>query len=407
MIKLNKYSLIAVLFVHAILIRIRLVYDSKDLISFLNTILLLYTVVSLLSCKGLFKRYFKLNVIVVLFCCSILFSSLLQINRLGLKQFFATIRYCMILVNAFGILEIAQYHGKIKSFLEMMLCVLIVYLVFTDILAIIIPGEKSDGRVYLIGNKFNVTNIHLLTVAIAQMLGKKRLSNILVGLTLAISLYINCLTGFMGCVFYLLMQVLSNKQRRFVSAPLVALGILAVCGSALLISDAVLHLSLVSKMIAFFEKEKTMGSRMLIYSNIFEQFMARPFWGIGYNNAYSVLVSANTQNGIFENLIQFGVVGTGGLLLAIVYVLHRFRKTQNMVSFPFLCIVIVKFIQASVEVTLGQSFWVVLALLGTLSIDEYIRSGTDYYGLIQRRKKYTIKVRQFDSAERGTTWKFR
>lgn len=396
-IKIDKIIWLVILYLYGVILRTYLFYNSNDFRSICNVVLILvecgFFIVDGVNNhkKRINKKAVILNVQVIILCISYMLSIMLTRNSFYDRSILVAARYCMTVLNAFFALEVAAKAGKLKQFLQLLLYLLIVHLILADILAVVIPGERTDARMYLLGNKFTMASLHLLALCIAQVLKKGKLAVVIGAVMAVVTIYLNVITGFIGGLVYFALQILSNRQKRLITEPVSVLSIGAVFAVLLFAAEWVLNTEPIKALISFFSKEGTIKSRMIIYSKLPEILSRRPIFGFGYGNMRQALDSvgiiANTQNGVLENVLQFGIVGTVLLFVLLVYALRLYQRETDSIAYPFAAAIVVKLIQASIEITLGMGFLVMLAMLSVVSIDSKKCADAGGYQINQQKKK--------------------
>ena len=99
----------------------------------------------------------------------------------------------------------------------------------------------------------------------------------------------------------------------------------------------------------------------MIYKNLGEIISKKPWIGYGYGTAVvSRYFGPNAQNGLAQVAIQAGITGVV-LMLLITYHCGKMGKDSGGRTAPFLFGVYAFILSATVEITLGGSFLILLA----------------------------------------------
>ena len=103
---------------------------------------------------------------------------------------------------------------------------------------------------------------------------------------------------------------------------------------------------------------------MMIYQNVLKLLMMNPWFGFGAENNYAmshtVAMGMNTQNGLADIIVSYGVVGACLILLLMVVSL---LKRKEDFSRSYMALMYTFIIVSMVEITLGNYFLITLALL--------------------------------------------
>ena len=115
-------------------------------------------------------------------------------------------------------------------------------------------------------------------------------------------------------------------------------------------------------------EDTTLTGRMMIYQNVLKLLMMNPWFGFGAENNYAmshtVAMGMNTQNGLADIIVSYGVVGACLILLLMVVSL---LKRKEDYSRSYMALMYTFIIVSMVEITLGNYFLITLALLAFVS----------------------------------------
>ena len=135
-------------------------------------------------------------------------------------------------------------------------------------------------------------------------------------------------------------------------------------------------------------EDLTLTGRLEIYDNDLEIISKKLFLGYGYGNSHDVMYDAikapNTQNGLLECVLNFGVLGTFILLLIIYNVFKNYDKNKNKI--PLIIYIYAFSILGMVEVTINITYIAVIALINNGLIKE---KGEDFGNI--ENKEYNKK----------------
>ena len=366
------------LLVHLTMVKIQYQYlPVYDKIRTASVILLLIMILPYLKIFFQMRRDILLNISVLLFVCSVLYSSI--INRgYESSRFMASIQYAVGLAETFFIFQIIQHIDYTELAKKIIYYWILFYCLLSDFLMFIKPNVYGTVDGYLVGNKFQISYLHIILFVLYYALkeGKKNKDVTLlihfVG-ALAISFLTGCSTALIGCGIIAIMIFMRSNIETAVKSWCLALGVLTVCDSLLLVNAAVLT----NKHIGYFiqevmGKDPTLTGRLRIYSQIHLALEKNIWFGSGIENNHTVtmraLSAANAQNGILDCIVSFGIVGL--VFLGLIF-LYSFKRGRDNASFAFYLMVYTFIAISMVEVTLKQEFIVFLAMVGCLWDDNY------------------------------------
>jgi len=304
----------------------------------------------------------------ILFSIVCLISGVLNRNTTENNTFLATIFFILSIFFSVFTFSIVHTPTIKSSFLNTIFYLALFYLLINDVLLFFVPSLfLSNGNMFFLGNKFTVSALHLLVSGLAFVYNKK-MGYLLLLITSLISLYMNAITGLFGALMYFLFTLFGKRGRMIIQKPVVSLGILFLCSLLIVFNENVLYDNPVFKnIISFFEKEQTINGRLFIYSNVFNVINKSPYFGYGFNSSYSVLssnhIGVNAQNGLLENVVQFGYFGLFFLLSFIYSILHLNSANNRKETYYIFLIVLIQFIESSVEITIGLTFFVYLSFV--------------------------------------------
>lgn len=377
-IKIYSSDIIIFLFFHIAFITIPY-FEYYDFMKYV--IIVSIALYLLYNYKTLFKKkYRRVNAILTLFVLVVLITG--YINKDNLKErnvFYAAIVFSVIVLEAFYLFQCFEQKNIVDRAINITYRLTVFYVVLTDMLLILYPKLvlEQEGY-YLIGNKFSVVYTHLLMLCLYWFVKGKTSKNnrfillILYALTLFVSFYIDSTTGVIGSILLFLFMVLYKKIGLFVMKPFIPVVILIVSCTFFFIfsiSDNGLMKFIVVDLLA---KDSTMTGRTDIYLNVFSLLPGHLWSGYGYGSTYEVcmdiLGAPNTQNGLLELLVQHGIMGVVlfFVLMFMVFKKNSYLKTR-LYSRAIVAMIYIYIVLASVEITLGLEFFVLLAILTVCS----------------------------------------
>lgn len=260
-------------------------------------------------------------------------------------------------------------------------------------LTVLIHGRNvvdNANNIYFIGNKFNVAYLNVILLCLNLYLMRQvnneqqrfvfslkiRRSSVLTisfyFLIIYLDLYMKAYTGLFMIIFILLLSFISgafkfkiNKRwigfLTFISSPIVLVASVIFSGIVTIALDAIMNIPTVATYLVTIGKTGNILSRTLIYKNLGEIISKRPWIGYGYGTAVvSQYFGPNAQNGLAQVAIHAGIIGVL-LMLLITFYCGKMGNDPGGKTAPFLFGVYAFILSATVEITLGGSFLILLA----------------------------------------------
>lgn len=308
--------------------------------------------------------------------CSLLFSSAIVIsglynytcNSYTVKALLDSFLYALAFYDFYSLF---LYANRCKR-TEKMSCDLyratLVYCVLTAISAFIVGTENnSNVSAYLFGNKFTSS---YLFIALMALYGLSHHMNIrknkvmlcfLTVVAFAFTLYVKCATATVALtVSIFLFWIEKKRQRHLIQNPFVTVSVLVGTAIVPFIINTVLRNNIVRYVIFdLFHRTSTVYGRFEIYNNYLKTLLQNKFWlGYGYSNGVMLTVTnvfGNAQNGLLEQMMNFGFIGVVAILITTFYALRQKRKLSYMTILLYAMIVAAIF-----EVTINWFFWMAL-----------------------------------------------
>lgn len=364
--KISIINIMAFIIYHIIFVTFSYV-DNYNVIVLALEILMLFLLC--LKIKVIInKKFAKINILLIAFIFIIFIGAI----RSG-STFMRGIIFGIKVLEIFIFCEYAYQKNKIDSVIKTFFYLTLFYVIITDILLISVPSLFMRYNNYFVGNKFYVSYLHILLFTFYMCLPKKnkRFTIILYAYSIIISIIVNCNTALIGTILIALLYLL--KDRFNLVNPALIIIVILVSSSILFMFRGILNY----KPIQFFiveilNEDLTLTGRLEIYDNDLEIISKKLFLGYGYGNSHDVMYDAikapNTQNGLLECVLNFGVLGTFILLLIIYNVFKNYDKNKNKI--PLIIYIYAFSILGMVEVTINITYIAVIALINNGLIKE-------------------------------------
>lgn len=276
-----------------------------------------------------------------------------------------------------------EYAGKIVK------TNLLLYMIILDFFVIITWGKGLGGldeAVYLIGNKFMVSYIHMMQLAFINLENKskktsKQLLKIFVFFvySIAICLISDTTTGIVGLICVLVILIVSIKKQIILDImrkPMVMIVFFLGINAIFLLTDILIGNSIISSFFYLRSHTSTMLSgRLVMYKIAMEAISKNSIWGYGinYDVVKNTLGFGNAQNGCLKILLDYGIVGTVFFCLTL-YITFRNAMGENFLKLKNECVIFIyaMMVCSLVEINLAGIFMLVCALMNSTEQYNYI-----------------------------------
>lgn len=259
------------------------------------------------------------------------------------------------------------------------------YMIILDFLVIITRGEGLGGfeeAVYLIGNKFMLSYLHMAILALINLENRKlipeRMKRIrIIGFFFysAFILYIaDTTTGLIGCAFVAAFMFIFQKKPKWVnilSKPIMPLIFFLGLNAIFLLTDLILNNSLLTEFfLARSHTSTILSGRVPMYRIAMTAISQNPVWGYGlnYDIVEKTLSFGNAQNGLLKSLLDFGIIGTIAFILVLFMTFRNAEKSNGALKTGYIAFVYGMILCSLVEVNLAAIFMLVCACMNSAEI---------------------------------------
>lgn len=346
------------------------------------------------------QKYQKINLFLTLFCISAFISSYSGRNYAS-HSYLTTFKYVMTIVVAVLFFEYVNFYGNImwKIVIKVFTYLSLFYVIVNDLLMLVLPGifrasdELGTGdkfNCFFLGNKFNVVYLHLFFWAFyllyQQLIKKnKRMCTILIiALVIFVSIYVKCSTGIIAIVVFCLLCF--EKFEKYFFNPVTTFISIGIFDTILFVNAAFLSTPFIKFIIEnVLGKEIGLTGRMDIYTRIGSLVSKNILFGYGYeNNTYvasQTVLASNVQNGVLDNVVSFGIIGTALLAIWIWSCLKFAQKNGKLNAFSYLLYTYI--VISSVEIVFRTNFIIIIALIAFCNINDNCITNNGYYGVAE------------------------
>ena len=265
----------------------------------------------------------------------------------------------------------------------------------------------NANNVYFIGNKFNVAYLNVVMLCLLLFLNNERKENcsrsfvlkinskkigvfLFYAMIVFIDYYMKAYTGLFMILFILILAILSRYLQfriakkwsgflKFIGKPLIVTISVVASGLVAIILEAIMNIPTIGAYLASIGKTGNILSRTLIYKNLAEIIERKPLIGYGYGSAIvSRYFGPNAQNGLAQVMIYTGILGTFLMLLITFYCCKAGRQSKGSQSAAFLYAIFAFILSATVEITYGGTFFILLAFYCACGWEKKLSRGDMY-----------------------------
>ena len=261
--------------------------------------------------------------------------------------------------------ESINHKVQYLTFLQWLFYFLLVYVIVSDINALIY--NSVDGSGYLVGTKFTVCYVNLFLTIVYYLLHpelerkSKRHFIILLCLNLLIAIKTQCSTMVVGSVLLYIFSIVLKPKFKSRLYEIKTLLIFVVFFSIVFFyfASEIVNIPVMKYIIVdILGEDLTLTGRLNIYAGIAELLKNNPLFGYGIGNAHLITmmneIGPNAQNGLFNLMIEIGLLGVIVYFTIIVELIKYIQKSRAY--YPLLCFIYIMIVLSSVEITFSSVF---------------------------------------------------
>ena len=351
----------------------------RQLIKVASIIILLLFLVSNTPRKKL------LNISLVFSGCIILSGVISYLNNINtLRSLLESFIYALLFYDAYTLIQYFSLKNKMSYFLEEFYKIVFTFSAINFVSIILLGREGNMEPIYLLGNKFSVAYMLILLISLfgATHVSPTNKNTIkyylLIFVSILICIYMRSITALISLIFVLFASIFKNKISILLKKPYFILSALILSLGVVFIFDALLSNSEIGNLVFnVFNKSTSIYGRQVIYNTYLKTILenGRMIWGSGYNNSIIYEMSngvfGNAQNGLFQHLISFGIIGVCAILITAYYCLNNSDKDDNKI-FYILLVSYAMIVAATVEVSINWYFFIGLFIVSNINKNEKI-----------------------------------
>lgn len=314
------------------------------------------------------KKNLKSFLPIFLFSFSIVFSSFY--NNRSIENNIISFSDALLFINMFLVSGhiISKYH--FSDFVIFLKRFFLIYILLADISTFLIP--ISNNSFYFIGTKFVVSYLHIFYLGLLSYNSSDRNSLFKLFIFLFYSLFIigriGCSTGIIGLLIMIFLVFLI-KRRSYFFVPNKILFIILICFIVFINLNYLLSLPFIQNFIVnVLGEDLSLTGRMKIYDNLNYVISFKPLFGYGFENtavANIVGYGGNTQNGIYEILVNYGFFGLIGFLFSVFFSCRKISFLNEELKFLSIILITLSIISI-VEISFNYYFIFCLSIIFAL-----------------------------------------
>lgn len=359
--------------IYALFFAIFKAYFIPNTIRQILKLLIIFAVLFFLISRLPKNRLFNIS---LLFSTCIITSGIVNYIDGGytLKALLDSFLYSLCLYDIYTMAYYCYCKKAMPRLLKCLYNITFLYCVLT-LFSVLITGveNNSNTSAYLFGNKFSSSYFFILFLALfgaTHDMKKRKNKCMYLGIELfafLFSLHVMCVTTTVAIVIIFTISLLPKDIRTLFMNPKAVVAALIASAAILLIFETLLKIDFINNLVAnIFNKSYTIAGRLVIYNNyLLDMIRSKFFLGYGYSNGQLLNLTggvfSNAQNGLLEQLVNYGIIGISFLIYTTYYCFKKPIKGET--TFYLSLVVDAMIVAAVVEVTLNWFFLLGLCLV--------------------------------------------
>lgn len=362
-------------------------------------------VIFFLVCLRLPKK--RLVNISLLYSCSMLLSGFINYfsHKVALLSLLETLLNAILFYDLYALILYFYLNKKMYVCLKNIYKINLLACVINTISIFFIRSSYEGEIIYFFGNKFASAYLYILLIALfgavhdMSLKKNKRRLYLLIFATLVITCYIRVITAFVSVLIILLLITIKRIIQPLVVNPLMVIIALLSSSITVFVFDDLLRIGYIRNFIFnSLGKSASIGGRLEIYNIHLKKIISSSIvFGHGYNNRLIYTMSegifGNAQNGMFEQFVSYGIVGTLSIVI-ITYCCFKGHKHNN-VTYYLSLVVYAMIIAATIEVTINWFFFLGICLV---KFSNFYNSTNIIYKRTAVEKGKEYRNKQFDNS---------
>lgn len=266
---------------------------------------------------------------------------------------------------------------------------IVAYMLILDFFVLVTLGQGLGGRsigeeaieeaVYLLGNKFMTSYLHMMVMTFIPFSKKrnitrqKRVFRVLLFLvySIIICLLTDTTTGIVGCLVVSILMILFIYRKKFITLitnPKSLIVFFLGINGIFLLTDVILNnTNLASFLLSRSHTNTILSGRLTMYKICMDAIAKNPIWGYGlnYDIVQTTLSFGNPQNGILKMLLDSGIVGTVVFVFLLYNSVPSNKQLFNERQFAIIAFIYAMLFCSLVEINISAIFMLGCALLNS------------------------------------------
>ena len=304
----------------------------------------IFIVLIYLASKGI-KRMMNMG---LLLACVFVIPSVISIltKSIDLKTFLDGVLNAIVVYATYTFIRLAAERCLLNRILndlfyyDAIACFISLISVLSFGRSIYLAGTKYE---YFFGNKYATMYLFIFLIGFASVKffsdRKKRIERrgillFLIVLEIFLSYWVKCSTTMIGGFIMFFTILFSGKRtewiRKFISNPIFSVIYFILPGFLAMNMVAIMQIPSIREFVTgMLGKSAGLTGRVYIYSTLKEIFLEKPIFGYGYNSdvVNKITEVGNAQNGLFQMLIEFGIVG---VVIVTIIVYKSFYTSRSI-----------------------------------------------------------------------------
>lgn len=360
---LSCFFIITLLF-HIFFIRFPFINNYLNI----QRILMIIVLVFILLNYSLNIKKYKIDVVMIIYGILVLISGYINRDKHEITHtLVSSFTYVISLFEFYYATKIIANKKDYTFIIKSLFYISLIYVLINDLLLLF--RINPFGQYYLLGNKFDVSYLHLFVIASYLTLKKqadikkKIIFSIMIIISFIVFKYVKCSTGIIGLFIFILLLIFFKNKNKINSK--LFFSSLLISSLFVFFVERILQISFIQNFIVnFLNRDLTLTGRIIIYENIPQLLKNHIMFGYGYSSSYETWMKfiyyPNSQNGLIDFIVEQGIIATCFFLIMLKRILFKIRNI-NFIQPIFLFIIVLN-ILASVEITINI-FYVGLMLL--------------------------------------------
>lgn len=319
------------------------------------------------------------NNISFVFSCAIFASTLIAYfhNTTSIKGVFSCAFYSFCLVLFYEILDEWAKYNEYRNCILKLWYIDSVYCIIT-IFSVLAQGtSNSETTIYVFGGKFSCSYLFILLICLTYFLSNSKKKNrylwnsiylIVIAISLLFFMYIKCTTALVMLLLIVFLSIAPQRIRYILSSAKVVIGFIILSALVIFFLQKILSIDIVKNIIVnILGKSLTLTSRTPIYEKyLFPLILSNPIWGYGHSSSILRTFTPywNAQNGLFEIMLNYGLVGVISFIYTSFHCLKKANTSFRILNGWWIYILIYSFIlAATIEISYDYMFLIALLII--------------------------------------------